>query len=562
MSDRETILQTLKQIESRLRTNRFFRALGSGFVVFAFVGLLVKIWDLFSPFSSITIRGFWILWFVALIVFIARIVREKLTLTEAAAEVDRTARLKNEITSAYWFLGHGPSNAWTDLQIRRAAETAGKLDLRSLYPRAVPPTSFLAVGLLVLLLILNFTPLPFNYNFLYSREAPTLTLSTEDEALLEEIEELLAQAEELGQDEVVEELQELIEALRGGELSATEALEELAGIQNSMEEGNLNVASIIEGLEEIGEDLQKSEDTQGAGEAMAQRDLEQAAQELRDLAEELGAGQQPSEDLAETLQEASENTRPGLEELAEQLQQASESLENEDQEATEEALEQAAQELQELSDMVESQQLKNQASDQLEQLEDALREQQMEEQAQAEEQQQQQQQQQEQEGQEGQEAAIEGQGQQQEQMGQEGAPQQGDMDAPPEYAPGAAGDGQMTEQATPPDAQDVQGLDASGTGQMPSGFGFSPEQKEGAPTSLDVQLQEERMEAQEGEGPESEEEEKIEETSREQRSKLDYRNVQSELTPRQQDLLNQEQIPLPYRNLIKNYFQAIRPPGN
>jgi len=120
----------------------------------------------------------------------------------------------------------------------------------------------------------------------------------------------------------------------------------------------------------------------------------------------------------------------------------------------------------------------------------------------------------------------------------------------------------MSPQATPPAPQDMQGLNASGAGQMPSGFGFSPDEKEGAPTSLNVQLQEERIEALEGEGPENEEEETIEETSREQRSKLDYRNVRSELTPAQQGLLNQEQIPRPYRNLIKNYFQAIRPPGN
>ena len=557
MSDRETILQTLKQIESRLRTNRLLRGLTSGFVVFALIGLMVKVWDLISPFSSITIRGFWVLWFLALGVFAGRAVRKKVTLSQAAAAVDRTARLKNEITSAYWFLGHGPSNPWTELQVRRAAQTAGKLDLKILYPRSMPPTSSFAAGLLVLLLILNFTPLPFDYNFLYSREAPRLTLSTENEALLEEIEELLAQAEALEQDEVVEQLQELIESLRSGELSATEALEELSDIQEAMDEGNLNIASIIDGLGEIGADLQQSEDTLGAGEAMADRDLEKAAQELRDLAEQIGDGQQPADDLAETLSEASENTRPGLEELAEQLQQASESLKNQDQEATEQALEEAARELEELSDMVESQQIKNQASEQLERLEDTLRQQQLEEQARMDEQEQQQQ-----DGQQGEETATEGQGQQQEQTGQEGAPQPGEMDAPPEYAEGAAGEGQMTEQAMPPDAQDMQGLDASGSGQMPSEFGFSPEEKEGAPTSLDVQLQEERMEALEGEEPEDEEEETIEETSREQRSKLDYRNVESDLTPAQQDLLHQEQIPRPYRNLIKNYFQAIRPRGS
>jgi hypothetical protein len=35
--------------------------------------------------------------------------------------------------------------------------------------------------------------------------------------------------------------------------------------------------------------------------------------------------------------------------------------------------------------------------------------------------------------------------------------------------------------------------------------------------------------------------------------------VPSELTPAQQELLNQERIPREYRNVIREYFQAIRP---
>jgi hypothetical protein len=55
--------------------------------------------------------------------------------------------------------------------------------------------------------------------------------------------------------------------------------------------------------------------------------------------------------------------------------------------------------------------------------------------------------------------------------------------------------------------------------------------------------------------------EDVEEASRRERSKLDYRNVKSELSAAQKDLLNQDYIPWEYRPLIKSYFQAIRPPG-
>jgi hypothetical protein len=53
--------------------------------------------------------------------------------------------------------------------------------------------------------------------------------------------------------------------------------------------------------------------------------------------------------------------------------------------------------------------------------------------------------------------------------------------------------------------------------------------------------------------------EDLDEVSKQERSKLDYRNVKSELSPAQKDLLNQDRIPWEYRSLIKDYFQAIRP---
>jgi hypothetical protein len=77
----------------------------------------------------------------------------------------------------------------------------------------------------------------------------------------------------------------------------------------------------------------------------------------------------------------------------------------------------------------------------------------------------------------------------------------------------------------------------------------------GAPTKLNVQLEKEKLAGlNDGGTPQD-----IEEASKQERSKLDYRNIRSELSPAQKDVLNQDKIPWEYKALIKNYFQAIRP---
>jgi hypothetical protein len=149
-------------------------------------------------------------------------------------------------------------------------------------------------------------------------------------------------------------------------------------------------------------------------------------------------------------------------------------------------------------------------------------------------------------GQRGQGQGQRGQGQrgQRGQQGDQGDPQAGGTDGEP--SDDAAQGGQ-------PGAP-MPG-NSEGNGLMPSGKGGGDAPREGAPTHLDVKLQQERVKGVEDEGRE----ENIEEVSKQERSRLDYRNVKSELSPAQKDLLNQDRIPWEYRPLIKNYFQAIRP---
>jgi len=78
----------------------------------------------------------------------------------------------------------------------------------------------------------------------------------------------------------------------------------------------------------------------------------------------------------------------------------------------------------------------------------------------------------------------------------------------------------------------------------------------GEPTELEVQLDREEIQVKptRGNRPET-----IEEASQRERSKLDYRNVPSELSKTQKDLLNQDTVPLDQQQLLKQYFQTIRP---
>ena len=81
---------------------------------------------------------------------------------------------------------------------------------------------------------------------------------------------------------------------------------------------------------------------------------------------------------------------------------------------------------------------------------------------------------------------------------------------------------------------------------------------EGEATLLEVQLQKEALKI-EAEGGGNEPNKDVEAAGERERSKLDYRNAPSDLTPAQKDLLSQDRIPWESRQLIKNYFQAVKP---
>jgi hypothetical protein len=537
MSDKQIIIASLRRVERRIRANRLFTELTLGATFFLTIPLLLKLWDLVEPLRGVTIGiigGIWVLLFGAFAVWR---ITQKGTLQEAAASADTRANLSDELKTAFWFIHNPRPSEWVDAQIRRAARNARNLNLDRLYPRQIPRTFYIAAGMIVLFVSLNFVPLPWNHNWLTLQAAPAFALTDKEEAILKQTEELLRKAEKLKNSELAAQVEDIVEQLKEGKIDAQQAAQMLDQIQSQLEEGNLDTASINEGLEEMAKDLQQAEQLEPTANAMEGKQLNLAADELRKLAEKLGLNKpEASKEMQKSLQQAAENSRPGLEELAKLLKEAAENLKNEQQQLAQEALDGAAQELENIQQKIDSQQLKNMASQQLQNLKDSL-------------------QQRQQAGQKGAKGQQQASGKGQKSQGQK--PEAGQPPDGESQSAESGTDGEPTDQAGQqgqPGAMMPGG--SEGTGLMPGGKGGSDAPREGAPTSLQVQLQQQKVEGMQdgGEKPEN-----LEESSKQERSRLDYRNVKSDLSPAQKDLLNQDRIPWEYRPLIKDYFQAIRP---
>jgi Ca-activated chloride channel family protein len=538
MSDRDTIINWLERVERRIRANKLFQELTLGLTLFLTFPLALKIWDLFSPLRGRTITIVIALWIAAFAGYLVWRLLQKGTLGQAAASVDRQAGLHDELKTALWFIRNPRPSEWIDAQIQRAARNTRALDPERLYPRSIPRTSYIAAAMILVFVALNFVPLSWNHNWLQLEAAPAFSLTDKEQAAIKQAVDLLLKAEKLQQTELAERLEDIVQQLQQGKIDASQAAEMLNDIQSKLEEGNLDLGSINDGLEEIAKDLQNSDQTKATADAMMQKQLDLAADELRKLAEKLGANTpEANKDLQKSLQQASENPRPGLEELLKQLKEAAENLKNQDQQGAQDSLDSAAQELNKLENQIQAQQLKNLASEQLQSLEQSLRQRQQNSQGKSQQQRDQQQQSQSGEtAQAGEKGDAKG---GQPQAGQPGQDEPGDD----ERAPGEAGE--------------PQGGSQQGSGLNPSGQRGGNAPREGSPTELDVKLQQEKLDGMQDKGTKPED---IEEASKQERSKLDYRNIKSELSPAQKDLLNQDRIPWEYRPLIKNYFQAIRPP--
>lgn len=458
MSDREIIIQLLRNVEWRLRANRLLNELALGLSMVLVFLIALKVWDLFSPLKAVTIAGIIGASICTYAGFVLWCVRRKGTLDQAAASVDRKAGLRDEIKTAFWFINNPRSSEWIEKQLQRAARNARNIDLERTYPSIIPRTSYPAAVMVLLFIGLNFVPLPLNHNWLMLQAAPAVSLTESERAALD---------------------------------SARQSLQRPAVFDESELNDSEKLDSIKRGLEEIARDLMASEELKGLAEAIMENQIDLAAQEMRKLAGQMGTDTPAAaQQMLQSFEKASNNSRPGLEQLTKNMGDLAQALENKDDAAIQEAVEKVAEELD----------------------------------------------------------RIDGEMQVHETGGEQIAR---GMEAPP----GKDNSQVRQDGESPQSRSDSMGLGASN--------GTNGGEREAPPTlaaklRMDVKLQQAGVKGAPNDAVPSAEE--LEEASRRERSTLDFRNVKSELSTAQKDVLNKERIPWEYRPLIKGYFQAIRPP--
>jgi hypothetical protein len=432
-ADKDIILQLLRKVERRTRANRLAHELTFGLAVVLIIPIALKTWDLFYPLSTMTVTTTLAVCAFGFMLYAVVRVCHKGTLFQAAASIDERANLYDAMTSASWFIREKESSNWIDAQLEGTARNAATLDVSRLYPQAVPRSTYLAGAMCFLFVGLNFIPLSLNHNWFKLQAAPP-GIPPQPVSLM----------------------------------------------QPSMEEA----------LKAIAKELQKSESTQPAGDALAEKQLSKAADELRKLAEQLKDGRSESsqvmQQMQQSLDQASQRSAPGLERLSKDLAKAAESLKNQNRQSAQQSLQSAAKDLEKIEQAMTSQQQSA--------------------------------------------------GNKQDQEQREKSQQQNRAVA-----------GQSKGSA---DKKDDNKSD--GTGMDPSA---SPPHQ-GERTTLDVQLEHERLAGMPSGGGIPQD---IRESSKQQTSRLEYSNVQSELGAARKDLMNRDGIPWEYRSLVKEYMQAIRP---
>ncbi len=509
-SARATITDVLGRLHRRARANDAIGFLTHGLWGLAALLLLLKLsglWDVGAARGVILA-----LYAVGLVGILAWHFTRKPRLASSAGLADQRADLKDELKSAWAFMGSSEPTTWTELQIARAAETAGEMDEEAVAPIVVPRGTYAAAGASALLVAL----LVWNPSWVREASAPALfslgegNLASPEIALDEE--NLLA---ELPDPDSLEEEEAGSELLRAGELDLAEGIQDLSEVDRALAEASVDIDELRSGLEEFGEQLEASASIADLAEALKSLDPQEAARLLRELAEKMSEVQTAKDlqALLDSLREASEGESAELADLLDSLQNAAGEMSEQSLADAQQALENAANQLEQMGEQMAARQQAGAEGQQPQHME----------------------------------APVGDQAAGRQQMGQN------QQNQTMEGAAGMAGNQVQLAQLEGA-MQNVVPLDA-GPGGHSTGEG-GEEAVLGEATRLDVQLEMELLQTEEREEPVPDE--IFEKQSREEKSNIDYESVRQRQSYTDEQAMNTERIPWQYRSLIKRYFLSIR----
>ena len=520
-TERSTITTLLKRIDLKVRFNQTLLHLSIASCLVLGALVLIELVPRLLPVAMPPGRLIVAVGSVAFLAFLLWSQVGGWQLGLAAGVADRRAGLNDEIKSAYWFMERDDASPWIDLLVGRAAGTARRLRPKRLVPVAIPKRFGVALALFVLLQLLALVP----------SGGPLLTFAVASdstrferarEAFVDEIRDLIdGEGDELLDEEALALFEEALEELEEEEVSFDEVLRDLREAQDVLDDGNLEMTATRDALEELMEELSGSDELANFVDALRDEDLADAADLLRDLAEDLGDldGLEMA-DLASQLQQASKLDEPVIEELLEALQEAADALSEDRIPDAQEALNEAADAIDQITDRGARQEASNEAAERIQALQEAMSRQPT--------------------SAEGAESA----------QGQSGEAQQASA------SEAAASSAVNRSEGVPPGTQ-------TGPAGNATGEPTDADLQLGASTTLEAQL---ALEVINGVAPEVPEEDReldpkdlFQEASRQQSSIVQYRDVRAPSSYAEGSALNVERIPWRYRSLVKKYFLAIRP---
>ncbi|MFQ5789370.1 MAG: hypothetical protein ACE5JI_02740 [Acidobacteriota bacterium] len=140
-TDRDVILEALHRVSRRAYFNRGLRELGiaSAAVLLLLSGFRLSL--VWIPLSTSTQAAVLALVVIGFGGSLAWRLSRRVSVARAAGIADRRGQLNDELKTAHWFLHEGrpeEPSPWIDLQIHRAAATAGELDPRRVVPMVIP----------------------------------------------------------------------------------------------------------------------------------------------------------------------------------------------------------------------------------------------------------------------------------------------------------------------------------------------------------------------------------------------------------------------------------------
>jgi hypothetical protein len=166
MPEREILLLRLAEFARRIQLNRRLRDLG--WMACGMFGLLTLheiLKAVIGPAKVVTALGpLLVVACVAVLAVYGWRLARKVPLDRAASEADVRADLKDELKSAYWFVRNESPTPFVELLLRRAAQTAQRIDSREMFPVVFPSSLLTALAIAIAAVALAWISPRINYS--------------------------------------------------------------------------------------------------------------------------------------------------------------------------------------------------------------------------------------------------------------------------------------------------------------------------------------------------------------------------------------------------------------